>query len=80
MAKLAINGGQPLRRRTFHGWPIVTEEEINAVTEVVKSGDWGPTYPNLTGRMKQFLASFAEYHNVDYAMPVTNGSTAIEVP
>lgn len=79
MAKLAINGGQPVRRRPFHGWPIVTEEEINAVTKVVESGDWGPSYPPLTERTEQFLASFAEYHNVDYALPVTNGSTAIEV-
>jgi len=76
MAELAIKGGQALRTRPFPKWPVVTEDEINAVMKVVESGQWGHVF---TEQAERFCDRYAEYHGVDYAIPVSNGSTALEV-
>ncbi len=76
MAELALKGGQALRTRPFPKWPVVTEDEVNAVMEVVESGKWGHVF---TERTERFCDRYAEYHGVDYAIPVSNGSTALEV-
>jgi len=78
MAELAIKGGQPVRTRPFHEWPIVTDEEVKAVTKVVESGKWGHT-PQETEEAEQLRERLAAYHNVDYAILTTNGSTALEL-
>jgi len=41
MAKLAINGGPKQINKPFPSWPVFDDAEINAITEVVKSGAWG---------------------------------------
>jgi len=76
MAELAIKGGPPLRTRSFPEWPVVTEDEKEAVMKVVESGKWGHI---LTEQAEQFRERFAGYHNVDYAILATSGSTALEI-
>ena len=41
MAILAINGGPKQVTGQFPAWPVFDEAEINAITEVIKSGNWG---------------------------------------
>lgn len=74
MAKLAINGGEPVRTRPFPKWPMWNEAEIQALTDVVKSNEWG----SIKGkRVKEFEQSFAEYHDAKYGVCVNSGTTAL---
>ena len=41
MSKLAVNGGPRVRTKPFHPWPVVTDEIVEDVTEVARSGKWG---------------------------------------
>lgn len=75
MAQLAINGGDPVIQKSFPEWPVWDENDIHAVQEVIKGGVWG-----IGGtKIDQFSKEFAEYHQVGYALPVANGSVAIEL-
>ena len=56
--KLAIDGGKPVRTEPFPDWPVYDEDEIEALTEVVKSGKWGA----LAGdKVRQFERAFASF-------------------
>jgi len=78
MSQLALKGGSPIRTKPFHEWPIVTDEIVDAVTEVARSGLWGHTR-TATKQAEQFRSEFAAYYGVEYAIPTTNGSTALEL-
>ena len=41
MAKLAIAGGTPVRQESYPDWPVFDERDITAVTDVIRSGQWG---------------------------------------
>ena len=60
----------------FAPWPQFTDEEVMAVSEVLKSGKvnyW-------TGQIgKKFEKEFAEYIGVKHAIAVSNGTTALEL-
>jgi dTDP-4-amino-4,6-dideoxygalactose transaminase len=72
--RLAINGGDPAIREEFPGWPVWGEAELRAVREVVESGVWG-----VQGtRLPEFTKKFSDFQHVGYALPVANGSVAIE--
>ena len=79
MAKLAINGGKPVRTKPFPLWPIVGDEEKNAVSEVVASGRWAHLFADPGSRVEEFRERFARYFGVDYVILTTNGSVALEV-
>ena len=77
MSRLAINGGSPVRREPLGvPWPIYDEREIEAVAEVVRSGEWGGT-PG--GRVHEFEQEFADFCGAKHAICLTNGTAAIEV-
>lgn len=40
MSALALSGGKPVRSRAFARWPEFDEREIEAATEVLRSGSW----------------------------------------
>jgi hypothetical protein len=43
---LAINGGEKTIDKVFP-WPLFNETDVNAVTKIVRSGQWGdPDLPN----------------------------------
>ncbi len=76
MAKLAINGGTPVRTKPYI-WPIVGEEEEKLVMDVVKSGKWGHCMsPDC--EVTKFEKKYADYFGVKYAISIHGGSTALE--
>jgi dTDP-4-amino-4,6-dideoxygalactose transaminase len=75
MSKLAIKGGEPVRKSPFPQWPVFDESEIEALREVVCSRFWG-----IGGkRVKEFEEKFAAYQDAKYGVAVTSGTTALEV-
>lgn len=60
----------------YPAWPVYAEDEIQAVTDVLRSGKvnyW-------TGdKCKQFEAAFADYTQSQYAIAVANGTVALEL-
>jgi dTDP-4-amino-4,6-dideoxygalactose transaminase len=76
MAKLAIDGGEPVRSRLYPSWPMWDQREIAAVTEVIESGSWGGI-PGKKGR--EFADRFAAIQGATYGVPVMNGTCALQV-
>lgn len=83
--KLAILGGEPVRKEPFPPYPVIGEEEINAVNEVMKRGHLsmfgasrGPEF--LGGKkIREFEEEFAEYHQVDYAVAVNSATAGLHI-
>jgi dTDP-4-amino-4,6-dideoxygalactose transaminase len=78
MSKLAIIGGEPTRKKPYPEWPVHDERDIEAVTRVVKSGNWGG-YPYPGPETQRFLKMFAEMQGGGYPVAVANGTVTIEV-
>jgi dTDP-4-amino-4,6-dideoxygalactose transaminase len=76
MGKLAVNGGEPVRSHPYPSWPIWDQREIDAVTEVIRSGSWGGI-PGTKGR--EFADQFATIQGATYGVPVMNGTCALQV-
>ena len=79
MSGLAIKGGEPVRTRPFPDWPVFTQAEAQSAAAVIDSGDWGHTGDSTGSKVDEFREAFSAYFGVDYALPVTNGSVALEV-
>jgi len=79
MARLAINGAEPVRTRPFPAWPVFTEAEARSAAAVIDSGDWGHVSDAPGSKVDEFREAFSACFGVDYALPVTNGSVALEV-
>ena len=48
MTELAILGGAKTREAKYPEWPIYDERDIEAVTRVIRSGNWGGfPYPGV---------------------------------
>ena len=73
---LAINGGPKTIEKMFP-WPVYDDKEINAVAEIVKSGNWGN--PNCDGKVAEFEKKFAAYCGTKYAISCVNGSVALRL-
>jgi dTDP-4-amino-4,6-dideoxygalactose transaminase len=75
-ARLAIEGGTPVRERPFPSWPVWGDEERVAVAGVINSGHWG----ELTGsRVQAFEDRFAAFQDARHGLAVPNGTQALEV-
>lgn len=75
-AQLAVEGGTPVRSVPFPCWPRFSDEEINAVQDVLRSGRvnyWTGTH----GRAfeQEFAAAVGACHGV----AVANGTVALEL-
>lgn len=75
MAKLALKGGEPVRKKPFPKWPIFSEREMKALKDVLESGSWGVG----GSRKKEFEEKFAAYQHAKYGIAVTSGTTALEI-
>lgn len=75
MSKLAMDGGEKTRTKSFPSWPVWDESELNALKEVLDSGRWGVGNPWVT----KFAEKFAAYVGVEHGVCVTNGTAAIEI-
>lgn len=73
--KLAIDGGAPVRTRPLPGEQRqMGDEEIAALTEVVRSGRLGR---HGGTRVKELERAFAERYGVRHAVAVASGSAAV---
>lgn len=77
MGKLAITGGEPLRKVPFPSWPTSTKEEAQALEEVLASTKWGGQ-PFPGKHAVAFAKKFAEVHTAKYAQCVNTGTVAIQ--
>lgn len=76
MEKLAIDGGEPYRKEPFPPRTPFGEEEIELVTETIRS-------QNLFGlqgaKVTEFQRRFAEFYSVRHAVASTSGTAAIHI-
>jgi dTDP-4-amino-4,6-dideoxygalactose transaminase len=78
MGKLAITGGEPVRRKPFTAWPTFSSAEERAVMKVLRSRNWGG-YPFPNEFAASFARKFAKYHGAKFGLAVANGTIAIEI-
>ncbi|HTV60877.1 MAG TPA: DegT/DnrJ/EryC1/StrS family aminotransferase [Verrucomicrobiae bacterium] len=77
MGKLAITGGEALRKTPFTPWPLSSDEEARALQDVLTSTKWGgQPFPGKYAA--KFAAKFAEVHTAKYAQCVSTGTVAIQ--
>jgi len=79
--KLAIHGGEKLRRRPYPAWPEFDERERQALEQVLGSRCW---FAGMRGgdpgtRVAEFERKFADYHEAAHGIACANGSVAIEI-
>jgi dTDP-4-amino-4,6-dideoxygalactose transaminase len=78
MSELAILGGSKIRTEPYPQWPVWDQRDIDAVTEVIKSGRWGG-YPYPGPKTEELAKKFAEMQGGGYAVPMANGTVTMEV-
>ena len=78
MSELAILGGPKTRTEPYPQWPVWDQRDIDAVTEVIKSGRWGG-YPYPGPQTAELARKFAELQGGGYAVPMANGTVTMEV-
>ncbi len=73
--RLAINGGNRLVPEGIEKpWPIITQDDIDAVTGVLKRGElWGPEATEKTALEKEW----AEYCGVKHCIVTNSGTSAM---
>lgn len=74
--RLALHGGEPVRRRPFPSGKKVGKEELKELVDVIDCGRlfrWSGT------KVKQFEQEFAALLGVPYAIASTSGTAAIHV-
>lgn len=74
--QLAVQGGTPLRTRTWPQWPEWDEEDAAAVAEVVRSGKW---FAGSGEKNREFAEQYAALHQARHAVPCCNGTQALEL-
>ncbi len=78
MSQLAILGGPKTRTKAYPAWPVWDQRDIEAVTEVIKSGRWGG-FPYPGPKTAELARKFAEMQGGGYAVPMANGTVSMEV-
>jgi len=73
---LAIYGGEKTVRRTF-SWPVFDDGDVEAVTEVARSGEWAN--PDCKGYIEKFEQEFAAFCGSRFAVSCVNGSVALRL-
>jgi len=88
MDNLAVDGGKPVRANPWAPWPHFDEVEIQAVSNVLRSGKvnyWTGSIHTLEngtkvrGECGLFENEFAAYIGTKYAIAQANGSLALEL-
>ncbi|MBM09933.1 MAG: DegT/DnrJ/EryC1/StrS aminotransferase [Magnetovibrio sp.] len=83
MGKLAILGGEPVRKKPFPGYNIIGEEEQNAVSAVLDSGILsryiGGQHPDFMGGpvVQSFEAAWAEAFSSKHALAVNSATSGL---
>ncbi|MHA1561056.1 MAG: DegT/DnrJ/EryC1/StrS family aminotransferase [Promethearchaeota archaeon] len=65
----------------FREWPIWTDEDVEAVADVVRTGQWwcGAPESHAGEQVWKFQEEFAKFQEVNHAFACTNGTHAIEI-
>jgi dTDP-4-amino-4,6-dideoxygalactose transaminase len=75
-ARLAIEGGEPVRSAPFAPWPFHAPDEIEAASKVLASG----RVNYWTGdEARGFERDYAEHTGCNYAVALANGTVALEL-
>ncbi|GAB6944836.1 DegT/DnrJ/EryC1/StrS family aminotransferase [Vulcanisaeta sp. JCM 14467] len=72
----AIEGGKPIRSTPLRFRPWITDEDINLVVDVLRSGQLSAIGGKWNALLEQELT---KYLGVKYAITVSNGTTALHV-
>jgi dTDP-4-amino-4,6-dideoxygalactose transaminase len=76
ISALAIDGGPPVRTGSFAPWPSLSEDEIEAVSRVLRSGRLN----YWTGEeVRHFEEEFAAFAGCQHGLAVANGTVALEL-
>ena len=78
MAKLAIQGGKPIRdskKRPWPSWPIFNREEEKQLLSVLRSRVWSYNGP----KEQEFNRRFAKFCGSRYSLLVANGTVSIQL-
>jgi dTDP-4-amino-4,6-dideoxygalactose transaminase len=76
LQRLAIDGGEPVRREALPSWPRFDEEDAAAAAEVLRSG----RVNYWTGEHgRAFEREFAEWAGAPHAVALANGTVALEI-
>lgn len=76
MPALAVNGATPVRTDPFPKWPVWGDEEIEHLTQVIKSGKWGSLHGSMT---EDFEKKYAAYQHAKHGICVNSGTTALRI-
>lgn len=75
MQKLALFGGEPIRKEPFPVWPRVKDHvKASLITTFSKEG-WGIGSAAIT----RFDAEFAKFHDAEYCLSTSSGTAALWV-
>jgi dTDP-4-amino-4,6-dideoxygalactose transaminase len=75
-SKLALHGGEPVRRASYPSWPQFADDEIAAATDVMRSG----RVNYWTGEQgRAFEREFADLCGCEHGVAVANGTVALEL-
>ncbi len=78
MSQLAILGGPKTRNEPYPDWPVWDQRDIDAASEVIKSGRWGG-FPYPGPKTAELARKFTEMQGGGYAVPMANGTVTMEV-
>lgn len=80
-SKLAINGGEPIRRRAWPTWPVVNDDLGETLMAVAKSGRWSVSgcYQDHPSYTERFASEFAAYCGTSYCIPTASGTASLIV-
>jgi dTDP-4-amino-4,6-dideoxygalactose transaminase len=78
VSELAIDGGTPVRSSPYPTWPHGDERDIEAVAEVIRSGNWGG-FPEPGPHASRFESAFAAYQGARHGILMANGTVTMEV-
>ena len=78
MPDLAILGGDATRQTPYPAWPPHDQRDIDAVTRVVQSGNWGG-FPYPGAETRRFLDAFLALTGGRHAVAAMNGTLTLEV-
>ncbi len=78
-AKLAMDGGNPIRTGGWAKWPQYTDETLEMLRQVLSSGRWAISGPYVGTELfeKRFASAFAEFCGAKYCVPCDHGSSAL---
>lgn len=74
--KLALFGGDPIRKTPYHTWPIHNSSDERAILDVLRSGKWGRHLGTYTDA---FEAEFSNYQGSRFGVATMNGSVALRI-